>query len=128
MRYVAIEAFVDLQDSNHLYHPGDEFPRNGIAVVSKERIEELSGAFNKLGKAVIKATAEEPTKKTTKKIEEPAETDITDGVKALGLSRTEINRLTTAELQKMASDLGVENADEMSGGSIKRMFISALEE
>lgn len=62
--------------------------------------------------------------------EKVAEKEISfgDRVKALGLSRTEINRLNVAELQKIATDLGVEDASEMSGSSIKRMMIDALEE
>lgn len=49
---IAVTDFVDLQDSNYLYHAGDKFPRKG-AVVDEARIAELSGANNKLGRPVI---------------------------------------------------------------------------
>lgn len=51
-----IEAFVDITDHNHLYHPGDTFPRKGLKVTS-DRIAFLSGSDNLLGKPVI---AEDP--------------------------------------------------------------------
>lgn len=50
---IVIHSFSDLQDSNHLYHVGDEYPRHGINV-SKERIAELSGSLNRQGKPLIK--------------------------------------------------------------------------
>ena len=61
MQYRVIEFFTDLQDGEHAYNPGDEFPRKGVEV-SAERIAELSGTHNKQGKALIvqaKAVEEE---------------------------------------------------------------------
>lgn len=134
--YIAIESFVDLQDGNHVYHPGDPFPRDGI-VVSQGRIDELIGVHNKLGRALIKEVAE-PVKKAVVETEQKAEVheeaeaqveaSFSDKVKALGKSRTEINLMKTAELQEIAKDLGVENAEEMSGAAIKRLLIEALED
>lgn len=46
-------AFTDLQDNGFLYKVGDEYPRAGL-VVSDERVTELSGSSNALGKPVIK--------------------------------------------------------------------------
>ena len=65
-----IEAFVDLTDNNHLYHPGDTFPRKGLEV-STERIAFLSGSDNLLGKPVIadepEPVSEPPKPKRSKK-------------------------------------------------------------
>lgn len=49
-------------------------------------------------------------------------------VRNSGLRRTEINRMTTAELHEVAKGFGVEDADEMSGNQIKRTLIAALED
>ena len=50
--YKALEAFVDLQDANRVYHPGDIYPRAGLKV-SAERLAELSSANNRRGRPVI---------------------------------------------------------------------------
>ena len=47
-----IESFVDITDNNHLYHPGDAFPRMGLRV-SGERIAYLRSSDNLVGKPVI---------------------------------------------------------------------------
>ena len=60
--YKAIEYFTDLQDNNYVYKVGDEYPRTGY-IPSAERIEELAGAGNVRGRAVIAKetpTVEEP--------------------------------------------------------------------
>lgn len=49
-------------------------------------------------------------------------------VKASGLMKTEINRMTVAELQEIAKSFGVDGYAEMSGSQIKRLFIAALED
>ena len=77
--YKVIKLFADLKDGNHVYKPGDIFPRNGVTV-SDDRIAELAGSNNKQGTPLIKAeeapaevpevveVAEEaPGKKTTAK-------------------------------------------------------------
>jgi hypothetical protein len=55
--YKVIQAFTDLQDNNHVYFTGDEFPRKGVKADVK-RIKELASAQNKLGHALIKAVEE----------------------------------------------------------------------
>lgn len=65
--YKVIVKFTDLQDGNHAYGVGDEFPRTGTKV-SKERLKELSTSANRRGFPLIKevkAEAEEvePEKK-----------------------------------------------------------------
>ena len=72
--YKAIEYFTDLQDNNYEYKEGDAYPRKGYEP-SEARIEELLGANNKRGRAVIEAVAaskvldveEEKPKKRAKK-------------------------------------------------------------
>lgn len=66
--------------------------------------------------------------KETKPVEEVKEVSLEEKVKASGLSKTEINRLSTADLQKFAKELGVKEAEEMSGNQIKKLLISAMED
>lgn len=51
--YKVLVYFVDMQDNNHPYHPGDVYPRDGLKP-SKKRIAELAGDKNKLGVPLIK--------------------------------------------------------------------------
>lgn len=60
-----IHHFTDLQDSDHPYNAGDEYPRQGLSV-SDERISELSGAHNKQRTPLIEEVAEPVTKVKTK--------------------------------------------------------------
>lgn len=62
--YRVVARFADLQDREHVYYPGDAFPRDG-AEVSEERLRELSTADNRLGKPLIE--------KVEKKVEAPVE-------------------------------------------------------
>ena len=50
-KYKAITVFKDLQDENYIYRVGDKFPRKGRA--KKERVEELMGSDNLIGKPVL---------------------------------------------------------------------------
>jgi len=56
--YKVIKFFVDLQDNNHPYKPGDTFPREGKEVTA-ERLAELAGDKNKQGCPLIVAEAAE---------------------------------------------------------------------
>ena len=38
-------------------------------------------------------------------------------------TKTEINRMSTADLKKLASEKGIENAAEINGGDLKKMLI-----
>ena len=38
-------------------------------------------------------------------------------------TKTEINRMSTAELQAFAADIGIENASGTSGGELKKLLI-----
>lgn len=57
--YKVIERFMDLQDGNYIYEIGDVYPRKG-ADPTLDRIRELAGKTNNIGKPLIK---EEPKKK-----------------------------------------------------------------
>lgn len=67
MAYKVIHPFFDLQDKErHTYKVGDPFPHKGE--VSEERVAELTGNKNKLGKPVIELVEEVETKpKRTRK-------------------------------------------------------------
>lgn len=52
MKYKVIIAFADLQDCNHIYSDGDEYPRKGYSP-SKDRINELLTGKNRIQKPLI---------------------------------------------------------------------------
>lgn len=60
--YKTFIYFEDLQDENHAYNPGDEFPREGLEV-SEERLEELSTDKNRRKKPLIKKVGKPRKKK-----------------------------------------------------------------
>ena len=64
--YTVIKHFTDLQDNNHPYYVGDEFPRKGNTAVTEERFAELSGSDNKQGVPLI-AEVKEEKKATTRR-------------------------------------------------------------
>lgn len=41
-------------------------------------------------------------------------------------TKTEINRMSTADLQKLALNTGVENADTMTGTELKKYFFDVF--
>ena len=63
-----------------------------------------------------------------KKVEKSKEISLADKIKSSGLSKTEINRMSTAELQELAKGFGVKDAEDMSGNQIKKMLNGALED
>ena len=105
MSYKVIHYFNDLQDFNHPYKVGDAFPRLGL-VVSELRLKELSSEANKQGKPLIEEVKGESLKQS-------GET----------FTKTEINRMSTAELKQLAVEQGIENAEEMTGGELKKTLI-----
>ena len=52
--------------------------------------------------------------------------DTVPGNKPTGYTKTEINRMPTAELQSLAAKNGIENAAEMSGVDLKAILIEKL--
>ena len=118
--YKVISYFTDLQDFNHPYKVGDEFPRLGLKV-SDKRLEELASNKNKQGKPLIK------------KVEEPKQDDFSQHMNApeikeesteVKYTKTEINRMSTAKLKEVAKLNGVEDADDMTGGELKKVLIN----
>lgn len=95
--YEVIHFFTDLQDFDHPYNVGDAFPRAGLEV-SEERLKELSSSQNLQKRPLIK------------KVENKQYT------------KTEINRMSTAELQNLAAAEGIENAFETSGNELKKIL------
>lgn len=114
MSYEVVNYFVDLQDFNHQYKVGDSFPRLGLNV-SEKRLEELAGFNNKQGKPLIK------------KVEKPKKDDFSQHMNApeetvgFAFTKTEVNRMSTADLKKLAVENGVD--DSLSGAEIKKALI-----
>lgn len=106
--YKVIARFNDLQDFNHPYYVGDIFPRNGM-VVNKERLAELSSDKNLRKIPLIKFVEE----KKVEVVEEP-KTEFT---------KTEINRMSKADLVKLATESGIEVSDDMNGSVLKGLLI-----
>lgn len=52
MKYTVLSEFADLQDGNHIYRVGDEYPREGYTP-KDERVDELSTGKNLLHKPLI---------------------------------------------------------------------------
>lgn len=57
--YKVISFFTDLQDNNHPYNVGDDFPRDGLEV-SNERFLELSGNYNAQRRPLIEEVQDAP--------------------------------------------------------------------
>lgn len=100
--YKVIRYFTDLQDNNYLYQAGDIFPRDGLSV-SKKRLAELSGSNNRQRRPLI-----EPVQEARK------------------ITKTEINRMSTDELRRMAMNMGVSDAIDMTGKELKEYLIREL--
>lgn len=104
--YRVLAYFTDLQDNNHPYTEGKPFPRDGLTV-SEARLKELSSTNNKRGIKLIEFVEEEQVQGQPKP-----------------LTKTEINRMTTAELKELAVNNGIENAELMTGAELKKVLIS----
>lgn len=100
MGYKVIAYFTDLQDFNHAYNVGDTFPRAGLTVTQK-RLDELSGSNNRQHKPLIQ--------------------EVRDDVK---YTKSEINRMSTADLQNLADAEGIENARNMTGSDLKKILVN----
>lgn len=112
--YKVICYFTDLQDGEYPYNVGDVFPRDGLTV-RKERLKELSGKNNKQHKPLIKFVEEElPFTDNDIELEE-------DSARKQ-YTKSEINRMSTAELQNLAAAEGIENAFETSGNELKKIL------
>lgn len=101
--YEVVNYFIDLQDFNHPYSVGDIFPRSGMKV-SEERLAELSGKNNKRGIQLIKKVSEERE-------------EVTD------YTKTQINRMSASELKKLANEVNIDDANNLTGGALKKLLI-----
>lgn len=119
MSYKVICAFTDLQDHNHVYLVGDKFPHDN-KIVSEIRIRDLLSKNNKIGKPVIKAEENDFTKKMNYLEESMTFTELRGEEK---YTKTEINRMSTAELKELAAENGIENSEEMTGSELKKILI-----
>lgn len=113
MSYKVINYFTDLQDFNHPYQVGDEFPRQGMTV-SKARLEELSSNKNKQGRPLIALIKEE-----VKEVEEVKEEII--------YTKTMINRMSITDLKALAKEKGIDNETEKSGAELKKELINLMD-
>jgi capsule polysaccharide export protein KpsE/RkpR len=118
MSYKVIRYFVDLQDSNHSYEVGDSFPRLGLNV-SNKRLEELAGSNNKQGRPLIEKVSESKKEDFSQYMNEPEEST------EVAYTKTEINRMPTADLRKLAKENGLD--DSLSGAEIKKSLIAKFE-
>ena len=107
-----------MQVFNHPYKAGETFPRLGLKV-SNERLEELASSKNKQGKPLIEKVEEVKEKNF---LDEFAETVAEDrNAKKIIYTKTEINRMSTADLKKLAKENGID--DSLSGAEIKKALI-----
>lgn len=63
MKYVVIKHFIDLQDNNHSYVTGEEYPRAGFKP-TKKRIRELTSPENRQGVPLIELAEQENNTET----------------------------------------------------------------
>jgi len=103
MAYTVIRSFIDRQDSKHLYKVGDSFPRLNYEV-SEERILALASGNNKAGKVFIQS-------------DEPEKPKVT---------KSKVVTMKASDLRKLASDNGLENAEEYTGTELKKWLIDKL--
>ena len=100
--YRAKEYFTDLQDNNHEYKVGSQYPRKGL-VVSESRINELLGSNNKQHRPVIEEVEEIPftaPKYTAKQLES----------------------MTIAQIEQLAEDYGYEITKTLKGDIIEEFL------
>ena len=114
MSYKVIHRFTDLQDFNHLYNVGDVFPRIGMKV-SQSRIDELASSKNKLNTPLIEIEKDKKIDDFSQYMNEPDETKETE------YTKTEINRMSTADLKELAEKNGLDNS--LSGAELKKLLI-----
>lgn len=71
MKYTVLSEFSDLQDGNHIYRVGDEYPRKGYSPTD-ERVDELSTGKNLLHKPLVQlVVVQEPETVVEEVVETP---------------------------------------------------------
>ena len=118
MSYKVIHRFTDLQDFNHLYNVGDVFPRIGMKV-SQSRIDELASSKNKLKTPLIKLENDKKIDGFSQYMNPPEEST---EAKETEYTKTEINRMSTADLKELAEKNGLDNS--LSGAELKKLLIN----
>ena len=108
--YKVIHFFTDLKDNSHPYNVGDTFPRKGVEV-SPQRYAELSSKYNLQGKPLIQYIENIPGEFKKSGEDEHIPT------------KTEINRMSTANLRIFAMKNGICDADKISGAELKKILI-----
>lgn len=63
--YKVIKHFTDLQDNDHSYNVGDEYPRKGLNVLPS-RVKELASNNNRRGEPLIEEVPDKKTKSEDK--------------------------------------------------------------
>jgi len=123
MKYIVIEQFADLLDNGYAYHPGDTFPRDGVAV-DKTRIEELSSKNNKLHRALI-AKYDPEAMRIKKEVDMEA---INARIKELATqyTRNDINHLSGKKLRPIAEEIGIDNPEQYTLPELKGMVADKL--
>lgn len=114
--YKVIHFFTDLKDNRHPYSVGDIFPRNGIDF-PPQRYAELSNKFNLQGTPLIEYVEEENILKEEKMPVEDQETTKNR------LKKSDISRMSTANLKSLAIEQGIDGAEDMSGADLKKVLI-----
>lgn len=115
--YRVIHFFTDLKDNSYPYNVGDVYPREGVEFPTK-RYEELGSKYNLQGKPLIQYVDDEDFSQYMN----PPE-NVT-GEKSY--TKTEIKRMSTADLKKLAKELDVEEADTYTGADLKKLLIDKL--
>ena len=70
--FTVLSEFADLQDGNHIYRVGDEYPRKGYSPTD-ERVAELSTGKNLLHKPLIQLVVVQEVVETPEAEEQPEE-------------------------------------------------------
>jgi hypothetical protein len=121
MSYRVIHKFVDLQDFGHLYRVGDKYPRLGMNV-KQSRIDELASNKNRAGEPLIALSKPKADVDFTQYMNEP----IADKTEKHEYTKTEINRTSTSDLRIIATEQGIDNAEELTGAELKKLLIEKL--
>ena len=95
-----------------------------------DHLVKFNGVYYKPGEDVPvgeKNSSAESIAKTEAKVEEPKVEEIVEETPATKeYTKTEINRMSTAELRKLASSVGITDVDEYVGSELKVMLIDKL--
>lgn len=114
MSYKVIHAFTDIQDFNHIYRVGDVYPRSGMCA-TETRLNELAGSKNKQKRPLIVLNNKTRLEEKQTKVGKEEKTEHT---------KTEINRMPTAELKELALSVGIKGAGSMTGTELKKQLIN----